>query len=89
MLKRATMWGSKRNLMLRLLLIPAALVEKGFGQGCAMCYTTVAGGGQGVIQALKSGIIILLIPPLVLFTGLVWVILRWKTLHAEPDSQVS
>jgi|tagenome__1003787_1003787.scaffolds.fasta_scaffold18113132_2 hypothetical protein len=89
MLKEATSRGLKSNYMLRLLLMMPALVGKSFAQSCAMCYTTVAGGGQGVIQALKSGIIVLLIPPLVLFTGLMWVILRWKTLHAEPDSQVS
>jgi len=75
------------RLGLRVLLVMLILAAPVFAQSCAMCYTTVAGGGQGVIQALKSGIIVLLIPPLVLFTGLIVTILRWK--QAQPESQPS
>jgi hypothetical protein len=66
------------------LCILAMLATPVAAQSCAMCYTTVAGGGQGVIQALKSGIIVLLVPPLFLFTGLVVVILRWRSAQAQP-----
>jgi hypothetical protein len=73
------------RLGLRVLLVMLILAAPVFAQSCAMCYTTVAGGGQGVINALKSGIIVLLIPPLLLFTGLIVTIVRWK--QAEPEAQ--
>jgi hypothetical protein len=37
-------------------------------QGCAMCYQSAAASGAHLIRALKSGIVILMIPPL-LMTG--------------------
>lgn len=53
-------------------------------QSCALCYTTVAGGGPGVASALRTGILVLLIPPVMLFSALVVVVLRWRTIHTEP-----
>jgi hypothetical protein len=50
-----------------------------YGQSCAMCYTTVAGGGTHVIRALQGGIIVLLIPPVLLFSGLIILLFRWRT----------
>jgi hypothetical protein len=44
---------------------PAAL----YAQGCAMCYQSAAASGPRSIHALKQGILILMIPP-VLITGL-------------------
>ena len=35
----------------------------GFAQGCSMCYTTAAAARAAGIQALRNGIIILMIPP--------------------------
>lgn len=37
-------------------------------QGCAMCYQSAAASGARLIRALKSGIVIMMIPPL-LMTG--------------------
>ncbi len=37
-------------------------------QGCAMCYQSAAASGARLIHALKSGIVVLMIPP-VLMTG--------------------
>jgi len=39
-----------------------------YAQGCAMCYQTAAASGARLIHALKSGIVVLIIPPL-LMTG--------------------
>ncbi|HEY3928439.1 MAG TPA: hypothetical protein VGL89_08695 [Candidatus Koribacter sp.] len=53
-------------ILLTLLLVPAS-----FGQGCALCYTQAAGSGPKMIQALRSGILVLMFPPMgicVLFT---------------------
>jgi len=35
-----------------------------FAQNCALCYTQAAASGWRVIQALRSGIAILVIPPM-------------------------
>ena len=34
-----------------------------FSQSCALCYTQAASAGARMIQALRSGILILIIPP--------------------------
>lgn len=54
-----------------------------YGQSCAMCYTSVAGGGKSIIHALQGGIIVLLIPPVLLFSGLTLLLFRWKTSAAS------
>jgi len=38
-----------------------------FAQGCAMCYNTAAAANAAAIQALRSGILVLLIPPVLIF----------------------
>lgn len=42
------------------LLIPTAMLA----QGCALCYTQAAGSGARMIQALKSGILVMIFPPM-------------------------
>lgn len=41
-----------------------------YAQNCALCYTQAAGSGSRMIQALKSGILILMIPPMAICIGL-------------------
>lgn len=41
-----------------LVLSPAA-----FSQSCALCYTQAASSGSRMIEALRSGILVLIIPP--------------------------
>jgi hypothetical protein len=47
-----------------------------YAQGCAMCYTSAAAAKAGALQALRSGILILLIPALTMFAGIFVVIYR-------------
>ena len=42
------------------LLMPSVV----FAQNCALCYTQAASAGQRVIQALRSGILMLIAPPM-------------------------
>jgi hypothetical protein len=42
------------------LIVPALT----FAQNCALCYTQAAASGSRMIQALRSGIAILVIPPM-------------------------
>ena len=52
----------------------AALVVPGltYAQNCALCYTQAAGAGSRMIAALKSGILILVAPPMLIFIGIAW-----------------
>jgi hypothetical protein len=43
-----------------------------FAQSCALCYTQAAGSGSRMIQALRSGILMLAIPPMLICTAIAW-----------------
>jgi hypothetical protein len=47
-----------------------------YAQGCAMCYTSAAASKAGALHALRSGILILLLPVLVMCAGIFVVIYR-------------
>ena len=47
-----------------------------YAQGCAMCYTSAAAAKAGAMHALRSGILILLLPVLVMCSGITVVIYR-------------
>jgi hypothetical protein len=63
---------------------------------CATCYTDAI--GPKALEAIKSGILILLLPTVVIFGGVIWVTFRyrdsdtsWQTAGGEfvsPDSMV-
>jgi hypothetical protein len=43
-------------------------------QSCALCYTQAASSGNRMIQALRSGILILIVPPTLLSVGMIFVL---------------
>jgi hypothetical protein len=47
------------------LITPAviSLAPAAFSQSCALCYTQAASSGSRMIEALRSGILILIVPP--------------------------
>jgi hypothetical protein len=47
-----------------------------FSQNCALCYTQAASSGSRMIQALKSGILILIIPPTLGSIGMIFVVYK-------------
>jgi hypothetical protein len=47
-----------------------------FAQNCALCYSQAAASGQRVIEALRSGILILVFPPMVIFA--IFTIMAYK-----------
>jgi hypothetical protein len=88
----------KREKLLRLAgiamagLIMIGLSPPAFSQNCALCYTQAASAGARMIEALRSGILVLIIPP-----TLMWLVIaaiayskRNQFKHAEnvpgPDS---
>lgn len=55
-----------------ILLAPAPA----WAQSCALCYTQAASSGSRMIQALKSGILILVTPPTLGSVGVILVMYR-------------
>jgi len=47
-----------------------------FSQNCALCYTQAASAGARMIQALKSGILVLVLPPTLMSVGMIFVVHR-------------
>jgi hypothetical protein len=56
------------------LLALVALPLPALAQGCALCYTQAASAGAKMIQALRSGILILVIPPTLGSIGMVFLV---------------
>jgi len=63
------------------LVLPAA-----HAQSCALCYTQAASAGQRVIQSLRSGILVLVIPPAFLSVGVTVMAYRKRNQFANPES---
>jgi hypothetical protein len=70
------------GLLLVVLFILLAPVPA-FAQSCALCYTQAAASGSRMIQALKSGILILIAPPTFMTIGLIFVCYRKR--HQTRD----
>ena len=58
------------GVVILLTLVPAG------AQSCALCYTQAASSGARMIQALKSGILILIAPPTLGSIGVIVVLYR-------------
>ena len=75
------------------------LARRAVAQGCASCYTTAAAGGPQTAHALRGGIILLLVPSVLMFAGLVFLVKQWTIRYpntfannsvipaASPDAQ--
>ena len=76
-----------------LLLIAIALVGlamlaaplPAFSQSCALCYTQAASAGTRMIQALKSGILILIVPPTFMSVGMIFIVYRKRNQIRQDD----
>jgi hypothetical protein len=61
------------------LWVPASALA----QNCALCYTQAAGAGQRIIEALRSGIFILVVPRILICTALTVMAYRKRNHFAE------
>jgi hypothetical protein len=57
-----------------------------FAQSCALCYTQAASSGSRMIQALRSGILILIAPPTFMTVGMIFVCYRKRNQTRDDDS---
>jgi hypothetical protein len=56
-----------------------------FAQNCALCYTQRASAGARMIQALRSGILVLIIPPTVGSVGMIFLVRRRSNQFKRDD----
>lgn len=56
-----------------------------FSQSCSLCYTQAALAGAKMIQALKSGILILVIPPTLGTIGMIFVVHHKRNQVRRPE----
>ncbi len=68
MLNQATRIATRVTTLIAALAVPAFTCA----QNCALCYTQAAGAGSRMIAALKSGILILVAPPMLICLGIAW-----------------
>ena len=57
-----------------------------WAQSCALCYTQAASSGSRMIQALKSGILILIIPPTLGSIGMIFVVYHKRNQVRRTES---
>ncbi|HEU5411511.1 MAG TPA: hypothetical protein VFU57_10855 [Candidatus Acidoferrales bacterium] len=63
--------------------------QAAFAQGCALCYNDAAATGPQGIEALRHGILILAIPPMLIFAALFAVLYKRRNLHHEFSAPAS
>jgi hypothetical protein len=56
-----------------------------FSQNCALCYSQAASSGARMIAALKSGILVLIIPPTLGSIGMIFVMHRKRNQVRRSD----
>jgi hypothetical protein len=83
---------SNVNRILMLLFVVAGILllsPLASAQSCALCYTQAASSGSRMIQALKSGILILVAPPTLMTIGAIVVCYRKRnqTREEHPDTE--
>jgi hypothetical protein len=57
-----------------------------FAQNCALCYTQAASSGARMIAALKSGILILIVPPTLGSVGMIFVVHHKRNQFKRNDA---
>src|ERR1700723_3678295 len=80
--------------ILRIAMVLAGLVilltpVPASAQSCALCYTQAASSGARMIQALKSGIIVLIAPPTLMSVGVIFVCYRKRNQTMKDDPNES
>jgi len=63
---------SRKPVLFSGLLAGLAVPAAAYAQNCALCYTQAASAGSRMIAALRSGILILILPPMLICIGITW-----------------
>jgi hypothetical protein len=68
-----------------LLALLAAFSPPAFGQSCSLCYTQAASAGSRFVQALRSGILVLIFPPMAICLGITVMSYRKRNRFRQDD----
>jgi hypothetical protein len=63
-----------------------ALSTACYAQNCALCYTQAASAGSRIIQGLRSGILVLIIPPMFMSVGITVLAYRKRNQFSHSSS---
>lgn len=80
------MWRRFRFLSLIALAL-ATFAPAAFSQSCSLCYTQAASATAQFIQALRSGILILIIPPALMWTAMLVTVYRRRNKFRQDTVQ--
>jgi hypothetical protein len=69
--------------LIGLLMLAAPLVT--VAQSCSLCYTRADSSGARMIQALRSGILILIVPPTFMSVGMIFIVYRKRNQFRRAD----
>jgi hypothetical protein len=58
-------------------------------QGCALCYTQAASAGARMIQALQSGILILIVPPTLMSVAMIFIVKHKRNQYRQDEAPPS
>jgi hypothetical protein len=58
-----------------------------YAQSCALCYTQAAGAGHRFIQGLRTGILVLIVPPMFMSVGIT--VLAYRKRNRTNDERES
>jgi hypothetical protein len=59
-----------------------------FSQSCALCYTQAASAGARMIEALRSGILILIIPPTLMSVCMVFILKHKRNQYRQSNDEL-
>ncbi len=85
---RGKMRVEKPLLLIGIVLLALAMLVAplpAFSQSCALCYTQAASAGARMIQALRSGILILIVPPTLMSVGMIFIVYRKRNQFRQAD----
>jgi hypothetical protein len=60
-----------------------------YAQSCALCYTQAAGAGHRFIQGLRTGILVLIVPPMFMSVGITVLAFRKRNRTHDKETQNS
>jgi hypothetical protein len=66
-------------------LAMAMLAPAAFSQSCSLCYTQAASSGHRMIEALRSGILVLIVPPTLMWLVIAVILYRKRNQYRQDD----
>ena len=79
----------RSSLLMGIALIALATLASpplAFSQSCALCYTQAASAGNRMIEALRSGILILIVPPTLMSVCMIFIVHRKRNQFRQDDA---